>query len=65
MAQIISIYMVSTLQVALNLYLPGPLRKIHLKKCIFTFSENFTNYALIVGVENVNEERKTFVLVFI
>ena len=65
MAQIISIYMVSTLQVALNLYLPGPPRKIHLKKCIFTFSENVTNYALIVGVHNVNEERKTFVLVFI
>ena len=57
--------MVSTLQVALNLYLPGPPRKIHLKKCIFTFSENVTNYALIVGVENVNEERTTFVLVFI
>ena len=58
--------MVSTLQVALNLYLPGPPRKMHLKKCIFTFSENVTcNYALIVGVQNVNEERKIFVLVFL
>ena len=63
--RLFSICMVSTLQVALNLYLPGPPRKIHLKKCIFTFSENVTNYALIIGVENVNEERTTFVLVFI
>ena len=63
--RLFSIYMVSTLQVALNLYLPGPPRKIHLKKCIFTFSENVTNKALIVGVQNVNEERTTFVIVFI
>ena len=36
----------------------GGERKIHLKKCIFTFSENVTNYVLLVGVQNVNEERK-------
>ena len=50
--------MVSTLQVDLNLYLPEPPRKILLKKCIFTFSDNVTNYALIVGAKNVNDERK-------
>ena len=34
-------------------------RKIHLKKCIFTFSENVTNYSFTVGVHvTVTEERK-------
>ena len=40
----------------------GKMTKLsHLKKCSFTFSENVTNYALIVDVQNVNKERKTFV----
>ena len=43
--------MAITLKVALNLYLPEPPRKIHFKKCIFTFFENVTNYALIVLVQ--------------
>ena len=59
LALIISICMVSRLQVGLNFYLSEFPRKIHLEKCMFTFSENVTNYALFGGVQNV-EERRTF-----